>query len=74
MEEVHMDEVVVTDLLCGYGEVDSCLSLVETDSDEARHNEYTCSYEEGESVGTMLQGNAIWNDFISSLSKDVAVG
>lgn len=75
---------MVTNIPYGYGEMDPGSSLVKTDSDEACPSECACSYdEEGDATDTMILDDAmssmllddeVWNEILSCLFEDVAVG
>ncbi|MCO5590593.1 hypothetical protein L7F22_044564 [Adiantum nelumboides] len=49
-------------------------SVIETESDKASFNGYACSYEDGEALDNMLLDEMVWDEFISSLSRDAKIG
>ncbi|MCO5563784.1 hypothetical protein L7F22_017432 [Adiantum nelumboides] len=70
MEKQQLDEAVVAKLPCDADEVDPFWSVIETESDETRLSGYACSYKDGEALDDMLLDEMVWDEFISSLSRD----
>ncbi|MCO5595014.1 hypothetical protein L7F22_049051 [Adiantum nelumboides] len=65
---------MVAELPCDADKVDPCRSVIETESDEARFSGYACSYKDGEALDDMIQDEMVWDEFISSLSRDAETG
>ncbi|MCO5605072.1 hypothetical protein L7F22_059250 [Adiantum nelumboides] len=70
MDEQQLDEAVVAELPYDANKVDPFKSAIEMESDEARLNGYVCSYKDGEVFDDMILDEMVWDDFISSLSRD----
>ncbi|MCO5552996.1 hypothetical protein L7F22_006516, partial [Adiantum nelumboides] len=69
----QLEEAVVAKLPCDANEVDPYQSVIETKSDEARLNGYACSYEDGKMLYGMILDEMVWDEFISSLSRDAKI-
>ncbi|MCO5611212.1 hypothetical protein L7F22_065463 [Adiantum nelumboides] len=74
IDEQQLDEAVVVKLPCVADEVDLFQSVIKMESDEARLCGYACSYKDGEVLDDMIQDEMVWDEFISSLSRDAETG